>query len=79
MARGYIELSTALLWEHGQDMLDWTIPHEFGHIVAYRIFGDIGHGPDFKRVMLSIGGNPSTYHNFQNTLHETRKLVRMAQ
>ncbi len=73
----FIDLSNDLVWEHGEEILMWVIPHELGHFVASEIFGHEGHGPDFKRVMTSIGCDPSTYHSFENSSHEARKRARI--
>ena len=75
--KNYIDLSNDLIWQQGETILKWAIEHEFGHFVASEIFGEDGHGPDFKRVMLSIGGDPSTFHTFENSRHEARKRARI--
>ena len=77
LTKNYIDLSNDLVWEHGEKILMWVIPHELGHFVANEIFGHDGHGPEFKRVMTSIGADPSTYHTFTNSRHEARKTARI--
>lgn len=76
--RGYIEISTELLWQHGEKFASHVIEHEYGHLVAFSQFNDTTHGAGWLSVMRSIGGCASPYHPFINHLHETRKLVRMA-
>ena len=73
----HIDLSLPLMWEHGQTFLDWTIPHEFGHMVAWRIFEDKDHGEGWHKVMRSIGVQYSRCHPFTNTLHELQKKVKI--
>lgn len=77
LTKNYIDLSNDLVYEHGEKILMWVIPHELGHFVANEIFGHDGHGPEFKRVMTSIGADPSTYHSFTNSRHEARKAARI--
>lgn len=76
--KGYIVLSTEMMWQHGDNLLQWVVPHEFGHIVAYRLFNEPGHGPQWKHVMRAVGASDARCHTFVNHLHEMRKLVRMA-
>lgn len=73
----YIDLSLPLLWEHGQPFLDEIVPHEFGHMVAWRMHGAQGHCAHWNAVMSSIGVKYSRCHNFTNTLHELRKKVKL--
>lgn len=58
-----IEISTAFLNEHTEQIHNETIPHEVAHMVAWDLFEDTGHGPDWKMVMVSYGLPPDRCHN----------------
>lgn len=62
-----IDLSTSLLWKHQQEFKNEIIPHEVAHDIAYKLFQDEGHGPDWKRVMISLGLEPFRCHNLFGT------------
>lgn len=37
--------------------------HELCHFIAWRVYGDKGHGKDFKYVSFMLGGNSQTHHS----------------
>lgn len=47
-----------------EHFLKIIVPHEVAHLVAFRVFGDTGHGPDWKRVMVRLGLPPDRCHNY---------------
>ncbi len=64
----YINLSHDLLLEHGQAFIDFVVPHELAHLVAYTIYNDNGHGNGWKTVMMKdLGITPERCHPFGNT------------
>lgn len=50
-----ITLSPTLLKENTEIFLNTTIPHEIAHLITFQVFGVTGHGPVWKRVMMSLG------------------------
>ena len=73
----YFDLSNDLLWQYPDTVIEDTVPHELAHIAAYIVFGDCGHGKDWKSVMVAINRPPAVYHNMLNSRHEARKLQRI--
>jgi SprT protein len=78
LTKNYIDLSNEMLWQHGEKFIAEIVPHELGHMVAYKVFKDEGHGQGWHFVMQVLGIPYSRTHTFINDLHEHRKLVRMA-
>jgi len=71
-----IDLSVSLFREYPDSFVRDTIPHEVCHQAAWDLFGDGGHGPHWKAVMLSIGVNPKRCHQMVNTAWEAQKAAR---
>jgi SprT protein len=69
----FIDLSTELLAEHPRAFFDEIIPHELAHIVAFHLFKDNGHGPQWKDVMRRTGVNGGRTHHLVNSKHTARK------
>jgi len=64
----YIDLSHDLLLEHGERFINWVVPHELAHLVAYTKYDDNGHGNGWKWVMANdLGIMPERCHPFNNT------------
>lgn len=61
--RNKIRLNTHLLHTNTEEMIEQTVPHEFAHIVAYRLYDDNGHGKYWQHVMLKLGLTPHRCHN----------------
>jgi len=59
-----IQLNEQLCKENIEDFINDTIPHEVAHLIAYKVFGDDGHGDGWKSVMRALGLNPSRCHNY---------------
>ena len=53
-----------------------TIQHEVAHLFVHKFFRNAKqhHGPEFRRVMASLGANGSTYHRMGKV--ETKKRTR---
>lgn len=47
-------------WDH---LYNNTIPHEIAHIVCFYLKLDRGHGRNWKRVCIQLGGNGERCHN----------------
>lgn len=60
-----IDLSAKLFPHHQLAFVREIIPHEAAHIVAYRLFGDAGHGSAWKSVMRKYGLEPKIYHSLE--------------
>jgi len=60
-----VSFNTVLMSRHPEDF-DNTIIHEVAHLVTYQIRPNAkqAHGPEFKRIMLILGGSPNTYHTY---------------
>lgn len=56
-SKGRIVLNAPLLADHPELLLE-TIVHEVAHLVADKLYGDPGHGRDWKRVMAKLGFEP---------------------
>lgn len=70
----YIDISKDLLIEHGESFINWIIPHELAHLVAYTKYSDNRHGNGWKTVMArDLGIAPERCHNFDNTEWIARK------
>ena len=57
-------------------MLSQTVPHEVAHLVAYKIFGDRGHGRFWKMVMRHFGCDPDRCHDMSLEGVKCRKSKR---
>jgi predicted SprT family Zn-dependent metalloprotease len=69
---GYIDLSCYLLERNPEYYREDTIPHELCHIIAWRIYGDRGHGKGWKYVMLQTGVNGKRCHTMQTKYQAER-------
>ena len=70
-----IQLNEQLCKENLQDFMNDTIPHEVAHLVAYKVFGDDGHGDGWRSVMRALGLNPTRCHEY-NTRNVNGKRSR---
>lgn len=71
----FIDLSCYLMEKYPDYFENDTIPHELCHFIAYRVFGDKGHGPQWKFVMMELGLIPNRLHSMQ-TKHQAEKLLK---
>lgn len=62
---GKLEFSPSLYEQNQQDFLENTVPHEFAHLVAFRLYGDNGHGQGWKAVMRDMGLEPTRCHDYE--------------
>lgn len=60
-----IQLSSKLLQLNGKRFIDETPGHEAAHCIAYELYGDVGHGPEWKEVMRVIGQSPDRCHTME--------------
>lgn len=44
-----------------------TTKHELGHCINYRINKRRNHDASFRAIVRAIGGDPSTYHDYENS------------
>ncbi len=47
-----------------KDRFDRTIAHEVAHIIAYKVYGESGHGRIWKSVFASFGFEPTRCHTY---------------
>ena len=60
---GYIVMNTNYLYSKDyQEFLDGTILHELGHIAAYKLYGEAGHGKVWKTVAKALGDSGEQFH-----------------
>lgn len=71
----YTDYSCYLLLRNTDEFKNNTIPHELCHHIAFRLYGDRGHGKAWKKVMVEMGLKPDTYHNME-TLHMANNKAR---
>jgi SprT protein len=71
-----IRLNRELLEKYTTDFIDQTVPHEFAHLVAYRVYGSRikPHGKEWKSVVLALGAEPVRTHSYE--VSTTRRLKR---
>lgn len=62
---GKLEFSPSLYEANEAEFLNDTVPHEFAHLVAYRVYGDKGHGIGWKAVMQDMGFNATRCHSYE--------------
>ena len=65
--------------EFGVDVpfsVEFTIPHEFCHLVAYRAFNERGHGPMWKHVMRTMGYEPTSCHSYEVQKRSSAKVYK---
>ena len=46
------------------EFLEDTVVHEFAHLVAYQVYGDLGHGAGWKMVMAKFGAIATRCHSY---------------
>lgn len=61
----YIDLSCYLMERNYENFRINIIPHELCHLIAFRLYGDKGHGKPWKKVMVDMGLEPKPYHNME--------------
>ena len=71
---GYIDLSVYLLGRNTDYFKRDTIPHELCHMIAWRVYGDRGHGKAWKYVMQQMGVNGKRCHTMQTKSQAERGM-----
>jgi len=74
--RNHIQINSVLFNENKDSFFKRTIPHEVSHLVAYIVFGDRGHGKDWKFVMTRLGCDPSRCHSYDVSNVKISKTVK---
>jgi SprT protein len=71
-----IRFNRELLEKYAEDFIDQTVPHEFAHLVAYRVYGSRikPHGNEWRSIMVALGATPSRTHKYEAS--KTRRLRR---
>jgi len=67
-----------LFEQNKKDYFDNIIPHEVAHLVAWRVYGDNGHGAGWKRVMRDLGLVPTRCHSFDVSTVKQNYTIRRA-
>ncbi len=62
---GYIDLSVSLMRDNMDYFARDTIPHELAHMIAWRLYGDRGHGKAWKWVAHTLYGANNRCHTMQ--------------
>jgi predicted SprT family Zn-dependent metalloprotease len=70
-----IDLSPLLFSENVGEFENVIIPHEVAHQVAFDVYGDTGHGPDWKSVMVAYGLPPNRCHNLVSSVIEKARAA----
>ena len=63
--RGYMDFSTSLYEANQEEFLVDTVPHEFAHMVAFRVYNSVGHDNSWRYVVQQLGGSPNRCHSYQ--------------
>lgn len=74
LSSDFIDLSCYLMEQYPEVIKAETIPHELCHFIAWRLYRDKGHGPEWKYVMREMGLEPKTYHNMITKYQAERGL-----
>jgi len=54
---GTVELNPDYFREFGEEKVITTLRHELAHLMAYKSYGDNGHGTPFKQICRRLGGD----------------------
>jgi predicted SprT family Zn-dependent metalloprotease len=65
-----IGLNARLLTRYPDEILTIVV-HELCHLLAYKIYGDRGHGKPWKELMVKLGCEPRYYHTLD--VHRLRR------
>jgi predicted SprT family Zn-dependent metalloprotease len=69
----FIDLSCYLMTNNMEYFKVDTIPHELCHIIAWRLYGDKGHGKGWKYVLKEMSVNGERCHTMQTKYQAERK------
>lgn len=59
-----VDFNKILLSENVDQFIDQTVTHELAHILAYKIYGTIGHDKYWKLIMVQLGAEPKRCHSY---------------
>lgn len=76
LLKNHIKINPVLFKENREAFFKRTIPHEVAHLVAFTVFGDRGHGKDWKNVMTRFGCENSRCHTYDVSSVKRSKTVR---
>lgn len=62
-----IKLSVPLFLRATREEQRTTVIHEACHCIAHALYGNVGHGPQWKRLMVMCGLPPARCHNVDRT------------
>lgn len=73
-----IKLDEDYFRENQDSILFDTIPHEIAHFIvrSYYPMAKQNHGPEFRKVMQSIGLSGSTYHTMERPAGREKNVVK---
>jgi SprT protein len=75
LRENHIKINQGLFSENKEAFFKRTIPHEVAHLVAYIVFGDTGHGVDWKFTMNRFGCDSSRCHSYDVSNVKISKTV----
>lgn len=73
LEQGYCDFSAYLLNNNLDYFAADTIPHELCHHIAWRLYGEDGHGKAWKQVCLQVYGKNNRCHTMQTKYQAERK------
>ena len=61
-----IKFNYTLMMQNYEGFIKRTVCHEAGHLICHAVygFGVSAHGPEWKGVMVNIGGSPTRCHQY---------------
>ena len=62
-----ININLKMFIDNKEGMLSRTIPHEVGHLIAFKQYKSRGHSPVWKGVMRTLGVSATRCHNYNMT------------
>jgi SprT protein len=75
LTHNIIELSTKVMALNEEEFLAETPEHEAAHLIAYRLFGDTGHGKGWKTVMRVLGKEPNVKHSMKTATKKFKYIL----
>lgn len=72
LEKGHCDFSCYLMGKDVEYFRKNTIPHELAHHIAYRLYGDKGHGQAWKNVSFALFGDNNRCHTLE-TLHMAKQ------
>ena len=60
----WVKLNPSMFKDNFKEMIGQTLPHEIAHLVAWKEYGERGHGAGWKRVMRRMGLQPDRCHDY---------------